>query len=714
MRPHVARSSGSGIMTSDSIGGYQIVEELGRGGMGTVYRGFDPTFNRAVAIKVLPREFLHDPTFRERFRREAQALAGMEHSAIVPVYDSGEEEGQPYLVMRFMAGGSLVDRLQHGPLTPDAALTILRRIAAALDAVHRRGFVHRDVKPANILFDKHGDAYLGDFGIVKLEEATTELTGSRIIGTPSYLAPEMAESDAPSPLTDVYALGITLYEMLTGSVPYKAPTPIGTILAHVREPIPDILHYRPDIPPAMRDVINRALAKHPAQRYQSAGDLVRGLEQAIASPEVAWTPTEVPAAGGAGGQPLADAMTTPLFEMPAVPDPGATQIEQQPYIYGGPGLQTPAARPAGGGFPWMWVLVGGLGVLILAACLAVIVLLAGDSLGLGSPADSGNNSGEGRDEETDEPADEPTEEPTDEPENGPPTEEATQPPPPDEPTAAPTEEATEPPSTGSPAGQIVYTCYDGSFDHICLMNADGSNQRQLTFAGATEYFASPSPDGSRIAFSSRRGGAFDLYLMDTSGDRLTQLTADHGSNFSPDISPDGSRIVFTSTANDTYQHIWVMNSDGSGLKQLTYGAGDQLDAVWSPDGTQILYAAQLGEKHYEQFVMNADGSNPRQLTFDMFVGGRCDWSPDGRTLAFFAGPEGDRDLFLMNPDGSNVRQITFGGDNKAPSFSPDGAWIAFASKGDGDNEIVIIRLDGSDWTPLTFNGLADWQPLWGW
>src|SRR5574341_459450 len=238
MRPHVARSSGSGIMTSDSIGGYQIVEELGRGGMGTVYRGFDPPFNRAVAIKVLPREFLHDPTFRERFRREAQALAGLEHSAIVPVYDSGEEEGQPYLVMRFMAGGSLVDRLQHGPLTPDAALTILRRIAAALDAAHRRGFVHRDVKPANILFDKHGDAYLGDFGIVKLEEATTELTGSR---------------------------------------------PIGTILSHAREPIPDIRHYRPDIPPAMRDVINRALAKHPAQRYQSAGDLVRGLEQAIAS-----------------------------------------------------------------------------------------------------------------------------------------------------------------------------------------------------------------------------------------------------------------------------------------------------------------------------------------------------------------------------------------------------------------------------------------------
>ena len=149
-------------MALQQFGRYQIIRELGRGGMATVYHAHDPRFKRDVALKVMPREFLHDPTFRARFEREAQAIAGLEHSAIVPVYDFGEEQEQPYLVMRFMSGGSLSQRLRQGPVPLDEAARILSRIGAALESAHARGIIHRDVKPANILFDDYGDAFLSN------------------------------------------------------------------------------------------------------------------------------------------------------------------------------------------------------------------------------------------------------------------------------------------------------------------------------------------------------------------------------------------------------------------------------------------------------------------------------------------------------------------------------------------------------------------------
>src|SRR3972149_759574 len=163
-------------MSVERFGRYEIKAELGRGGMATVYHAFDPRFKRDVALKVLPREFLHDPTFRARFEHEAHIIATLEHSAIVPVHDFGEEEGQPYLVMRFLTGGSLLERMKRGPLSLTETAAIFARIASALDEAHRRGIVHRDLKPGNILFDGPGEAYLSDFGIAKLVEGTSTFT----------------------------------------------------------------------------------------------------------------------------------------------------------------------------------------------------------------------------------------------------------------------------------------------------------------------------------------------------------------------------------------------------------------------------------------------------------------------------------------------------------------------------------------------------------
>jgi serine/threonine-protein kinase len=296
------------------IGRYEIERELGRGGMAVVYLARDPLMNRHVAVKVLPRQFTFDPGFLQRFHREAQVIATLEHPAIVPVYDFGEHDGQPYIVMRYMPGGSLADRLEKGPLAPAEAARILEHLAPALDEAHARGIIHRDLKPANILFDHRDRPYLCDFGIVKLSEgSTTALTASGgILGTPAYMSPEQARGNvALDGRTDVYSLGVILFEMLTGAWPYEADTPMGLAMMHVLEPVPRVLDRRPNLPPDCQRIITGAMAKDRDQRFPTAAALaaaaacLTGAKPSV--PSSAAPPATVvrPAPSSATGQPPA-------------------------------------------------------------------------------------------------------------------------------------------------------------------------------------------------------------------------------------------------------------------------------------------------------------------------------------------------------------------------------------------------------------------------
>lgn len=263
-------------MGQQKFGRYEIRQELGHGGMGTVYHAYDPSFDRDIAIKIVPPQ----PHFRERFVREACAIARLEHPAIVPVYDVGEENGTPYLVMRYMTGGTLSSRIPAAGMTVEAAAPIVARIAAALDEAHARGIVHRDLKPGNILFDQRGDAYVSDFGIAKLLTESAALTGSGVIGTPMYMSPEQASGADLDGRSDIYSLGVMLYEMLTGRPPYESETPMAVAIKHLTDPIPDILQTRSDLPLSIAAIMQRALAKDPDQRYQTAGALAADLTAA--------------------------------------------------------------------------------------------------------------------------------------------------------------------------------------------------------------------------------------------------------------------------------------------------------------------------------------------------------------------------------------------------------------------------------------------------
>ncbi len=267
-------------MSPDKVGRYKTKSELGRGGMATVYRAHDPSFNREVAVKVLPREMLHNLLTRSRFKRELKLIASLEHPAIVPVYDVGEDDGQPFFVMRYMSGGSLTDMIGKGQFPLKDAALIIERLASALDYAHSRNIIHRDIKPDNVLFDGSHNPYLSDFGVAKLTESAVSATGEEVIGTPAYISPEQARGERVDHRADIYGLGAILYEMLTGERPYKGDTVIGLALKHVNDPIPNILKLRPDLPPELDGIIKTALAKDKLNRYPTATDLARALNRA--------------------------------------------------------------------------------------------------------------------------------------------------------------------------------------------------------------------------------------------------------------------------------------------------------------------------------------------------------------------------------------------------------------------------------------------------
>ena len=284
-------------MVPETFGRYKIEAELGRGGMGVVYQANDPRFGRKVAIKVLPAAMLYDPDLGQRFVDEARTIAALEHHAVVPVYDFGQEQGQPVMVMRLMEGGSLADRLEHGAMALAQARAVMGRVCAALGFIHDQGVVHRDVKPQNILFDKAGDAFLSDFGIAR----ALDLSGTvSIAGTPAYMSPEQAEGK-PSldHRADIYALGAVLFEMLTGKRPYRGATPLRVMLMHLSDPVPSLSDL---IPPPEHDVrsldgvVSRAMSKDPAARFESA----QAMWRAIAAQSSTSAPTVTVESGRLG------------------------------------------------------------------------------------------------------------------------------------------------------------------------------------------------------------------------------------------------------------------------------------------------------------------------------------------------------------------------------------------------------------------------------
>ncbi|HET7478521.1 MAG TPA: Stk1 family PASTA domain-containing Ser/Thr kinase [Rubrobacteraceae bacterium] len=263
---------------------YTLLDRLGSGGMAEVYLAHDEVLDRDVALKALREQYADDDSFVERFRREARNAASLSHPNIVQVYDQGRaENGTYYMAMEYVPGGTLKDRIvEHGALEPREAAGLAAQVAEALAVAHDRGIVHRDIKPQNVLMTPSGETKVADFGIARAASATVMTQTNLVLGTAGYMAPEQAAGEEVSPATDLYSLGVVLYEMLTGALPYEADTPLAVAMKHVNAPLQHPRDANPEVPQELDAVVVRLLAKDPSERYASARELARDLRRMAA------------------------------------------------------------------------------------------------------------------------------------------------------------------------------------------------------------------------------------------------------------------------------------------------------------------------------------------------------------------------------------------------------------------------------------------------
>ncbi len=334
----------------ENVGPYRIMEQLGQGGMATVYKAYHAALDRYVALKALHPAFGEDPNFEARFQREARLVAKLEHPHIVPVYDYAEHERRPYLVMKYIEGDTLKARLQKGPLTSEEITNVVESVGSALAHAHKQGILHRDIKPSNVLIGVDGQMYLADFGLARIAQAAeSTLSSDMIMGTPQYISPEQAMGEKNlDEGTDIYSFGVMLYEMVVGQVPFNADTPFSIIHDHIYSPLPMPRGINPKVPEAVQRVLLKALAKERADRYPDVDSLVKAFKDA-------WIEAGIPMQG------------TAITLRPAPLKGGSKTAEAQTLPAGGVPVASKGSE-AKGRSPWAFIAVG----VLLLVCLAIV------------------------------------------------------------------------------------------------------------------------------------------------------------------------------------------------------------------------------------------------------------------------------------------------------------------------------------------------------
>ena len=721
-------------MENQVVGRYQLENLMGRGGMATVYRAYDPKFERYVALKMLYEHSpLDDETSRQKFAQEARLIASLEHHSIVPVYDYGEHEGRPYLVMRLMTGGTLNDRLKHGALPLEMIGRIMDRICSALDKAHVNHVVHRDIKPGNILFDDDGMPYLADFGIARLVDGTQTTT---LLGSPHYMAPEQAQGFPLSSRTDVYQMGVVLFRMLTGRTPFSADSTEAVLYQHVHMDVPLLREVAPQLPPRLDGVLGFALAKRPEERYQRAGELAASYTHAaglsteysgyISSTQGDMTdqlpPTVYPPVEATAVQDSPDYDYEIAFAETSLADDAIDSYKQEAAAelydeydddYVAEAAAMPEPEPVPAEKPQLrWgliigLVIGGLGLLACGAglwqfdtILAMILPEPPEPVTITVPTrvvtPEPGETGVETAVETEEPLLVPTVTlASDTPANG-------------EPVIART--AAELQSLGGGRGQIAYVAErNGNFD-IYVMNEDGSETR-LTTHFDDDFRPVWSPDGSQIAYHSLRD-TWEIFTIRPDGTGEFNVSRHPADDSFPQWSPDSTQLAFHSNRNQKFD-IFVVNADGTDLRQLTNTDEDDFGPMWSPDGSEIVFHRRISGQR-QIALMNADGSNVRIVTS---VAGEAvfpQWSPDGTRIAFYSDKDDGWNLYTMNPDGSDMRRITV---DDSPDYyvtwSENGEWLIYHSYISNDNrDLFMTDVNGLQTIRLTDTTEQERMPNW--
>jgi serine/threonine protein kinase len=578
-------------LVGHTLGPYQVLEKIGYGGMAEVYKGFHPALDRYVAIKLLGQSLGADPNFARRFQREAQAISVLDHPNIVQVFDFGAQPLSPegdevhYLVMEYLEGRDLRAEMEGRasagePFAPDEISHILEQVARALDYAHQHGVIHRDVKPGNILVTGDGRVVLTDFGLAMLRDRASQATLGKSFGTPEYIAPEQAiDSRAATPQSDIYALGVILYEMVTGRLPFEDDSPLSLALKHInQEPIPPRRHS-PDLPEAVEAVILRALAKEPADRFPTAQAMIDALNQA-------W---EVPARLPMGGR----------ISLPSLSARGSA-------------LQVAGRRRV--------LLALGVLAIVLFGLIGVFTLRRG-----GSPPALAVVTASAT------PTTPPTFTPT--------SAYTAIPVPTVTATVAPSSTSTD---TPSPTGTFTATPTPTETP-IRTETPTPSPAPIETPTFAPPPPPTSTPEGpedlyNRILFKTDRAGPVQVYSMNPDGsdqrpvqnplvyNELAPLEA---------LSPDRSQQIVVRTEGNA--ELWLVSLDGSESEwRVTYTEAFDYDPAWSPAGDLIAFVSEQTGKG-DIYISTPLGFDMQRITLNEDPADKHPtWSPDGQQLAFWS------------------------------------------------------------------------------
>ncbi len=722
-------------LIDQTLGGYRIVEQIGLGGMATVFKAYQPAMGRYVALKIISTHLVQEPTFVQRFQQEAKVIARLEHVHILPVYDYGQEEAYFYLAMRLIETGTLKERLEQASLPLAEVRRVVAQVGSALAYAHQLGIVHRDFKPSNVLMDSQGDCYLADFGIAKMVGGGAGLTGSGIVGTPHYIAPEQGQSLKVDHRADIYAMGVVIYEMVAGQVPFEAENPFVLIMKHLSEAPPRPRSIKPDLPEGVEQVILKALAKEPAGRYQSMADLVTAFDRALRG-----APVETP----------------PVASSRAVSTPVLVEEGQPP-----PAVNTPTLAPAwrrrlGQRSPW-WLVVASTALLALVLAGGIFSQMQGGKKTGGGQSPPNENAQATSVAATSVAASQTTATQTAatpyveqiaQAEAFTPTPAAALSPTPIPPTSTPTPTPTPLPDAvvnaevtnlwaGPGAGyDITSQLKEGEALQIAGRNPTGGWVEVITPDGTRGWVAimwlqvnRPLDAVAVAAIPAAPTPEPTVTPTQTPLPPTSTPTPIPPPPISSALAPGGGRIAFRSN-RDGNDEIYVMNADGSGQTNLTNHFAYDDYPSWLPDGRHIAF---LSDRKYDfprfgSYIMNTDGSGVSLLmshsNHDEMES--MTWSPDGKRIAFessrddsdsncmAASGECNTEIYVMNAGGSGLIRLT---DHPArdidPTWSPDGRWIAFASNREAAFDIYMVSVDGGEITRLTANSdIFQTSPAW--
>jgi Tol biopolymer transport system component/predicted Ser/Thr protein kinase len=651
-------------MIGRELGHFRLTESIGAGGMGVVYKATDLRLKRTVAIKLLPTELAQDPDRRARLLREARAASSLNHPNIVTVHEIDSAEGIDFVAMEFVEGRSLDRLIGADGLALREALEHAAQIARALAAAHGRGVLHRDLKPGNVMVTPEGQVKVVDFGLAKrlpvpaTSAVPTETAGPRsaegsLAGTVAYMSPEQAQGRPLDARSDLFALGVVLFEMLTGRRPFQADNAAALLGSILRDDPPSARGLRPSLPRALDPVLARLLAKDPDRRYQTAGELAADLERLASLPSTARSGRGRRVAIAAAGLALAAALAWFLVHgrPPVRPFPRVHLLSTFPGSHRAPSLSPDGRMVAfvetARGVPQIWLKHLGEG--------EPIQLTTGDV-----PAARPRFSPKG-----------------------------------DEIVFERRREGIwSVPPLGGAARRVLEagTCPsffpDGerlAFDkgtELWTARLDGGEARRVEgvpenyFSFYLKRCAAVSPDGRQIAyFQPQRGLSGDFWIVPASGGQPRRLTSDVVPGGSPVFSADGRFVIFSSSRGGS-RTLWHVPVTGGDPEPLTTGAGEDDEPELSRDGRTLVYT---NSRHSWALMLHDAGTGRERTVLERrgHVAAPV-FSPDGGRLAFFAWTDEREQLFVVGVDGQDLRQVTRGPDPSImPRWSPEGASLFF-------------------------------------